>query len=259
MLTARRAGARLAGLMLLFMPLGCAGQARPAARSSSVTPSEKVAPRWEEVAVYRGSGHARTPVFRIRQESLQWRVRAVCEGPRLEVRLAGTPDPLATPSCPGAGFGFSIDPGRRSLEVRAEGWWTLTVDQQLDTPVSEGRLNGMTEENLVASGEFYGIDREGSGRAALYELPGGRLALRLDPFRVTSNSDLYLWVSKAADPRTSEDAYLSEHAEVAPLTSTAGPQNYLLPEALRLTELRSVVIWCDPIRVAYAAATLHVR
>lgn len=35
-----------------------------------------------------------------------------------------------------------------------------------------------------------------------------------------------------------------------------GPQNYLVPADLPIEAIRSVIIWCPPIRSAYLAATL---
>ncbi|MFN2506505.1 MAG: DM13 domain-containing protein, partial [Acidimicrobiales bacterium] len=152
--------------------------------------------------------------------------------------------------------GFSIREGPAVLEVAATGGWEVLVDQQVETPASEPELAGMTDASLVAEGDFYGIDQEGTGKAALYRLPDGRRALRLEPFVVTPNSDLFVWVSETEAPRTSEQALHSAHVQVQELTATAGAQNYLLPDDIDATRIRSVVIWCEPVRTAYAAAAL---
>ena len=56
--------------------------------------------------------------------------------------------------------------------------------------------------------------------------------------------------------RVVREALESDHRQIAELTATAGPQNYLLPEDVDSSRIRSVVIWCEPVRTAYAAATL---
>jgi hypothetical protein len=110
---------------------------------------------------------------------------------------------------------------------------------------------------VVASGDFYPIDERGEGRAVLHELPSGRLALRLEGFGTLNNTDLFVWLSEARRPRTSQQALRSDYTELAPLKSTIGDQNYLLPEDADADDIRSIVIWCQPVRNAYTAAALE--
>lgn len=232
---------------------------KPSRQTADDDSPARVANRWEPVAEFSGDGDEQTRSFVISPDALQWRVTAGCTGGSLEVGLPGVSEPLARPGCPGSEFGFSIETGSRSLVVAADGPWTVVVDQQLNTPLSEPKLQGMTDRAVLAEGSFYGIDQSGEGVVRLYELPGGRRALRFEPFRVTSNSDLFVWVSRNRKPGTSEEAYASEHVVVGRLKATSGAQNYLLPDELPAEAFGSVVIWCEPIRVAYAAATLAAR
>ena len=110
---------------------------------------------------------------------------------------------------------------------------------------------------MVASGRLYPIERRGRGKAVLYELPSGRLALRLEDFETSANTDLFVWLSEAERPRTTKQALRSEHTEFALLKSTIGDQNYLLPKNADADSIGSIVIWCQPIRIAYTAATLR--
>ena len=203
-----------------------------------------------------GTSDERTAGFEISSEALQWRVTASCTGGALKVSVDGEPEPLAQPSCPGKAFGFSIRTGSAALDVVATGGWEVVVEQQLDTPVSEAVLPGMDERSRLSHGSFYGIDQAGSGTATLYQLPDGAMALRLDPFQVTSNSDLFVWLSEADEPRTSKEALEAPHVQLDRLKATAGAQNYVVPANVPTAELRSVVIWCEPVRTAYAAASL---
>jgi hypothetical protein len=249
-------------LVVLIGTVGCGPD--PSPRRAATAPSEsvastvpgRVAARWERVARFAGTGGQRTESFSIVDHALQWRVTATCTDGRLRVGLQGDQVPLAEPACPGRAFGFSIREGPAVLDVEADGGWEVVVDQQVETPAAEARLAGMTGDALVADGEFYRIDQDGSGTAQLWRLPDKRWALRFEPFFVTANTDLFVWVSEAKAPRTSKEALESDHRQIAELTATAGPQNYLLPDDVDGTEVRSVVIWCEPVRTAYAAATL---
>lgn len=258
------AGVRPGFLVLLSLPLlqpacGSSESPRVAASTSPATESSPVANRWERVVRFEGEGNLTTRPFEIADGALQWRVTAECTGAPLQVMLPGAAGPISEPECPGSAFGFSIDPGRHTLEVVGAGEWVVTVDQQLNTPVSEPPLPGMADESLLAEGDFYDIDQSGTGKARLYRLPDRRLAMRFEPFRVTSNSDLFVWISTSEEPRTSEEAFQSKHVEIATLKSTGGPQNYMLPAGFPEEDVGSVVIWCEPIQVAYAAAKLGGR
>ncbi len=132
----------------------------------------------------------------------------------------------------------------------------MTVQQQVDTPIAEPPLAGMAPDSVAGQGGFYNVERTGSGTARLYKLPGGETALRLDPFQVSENTDLFVWLSEADHPRTTVDAMTAPHVEVASLKATVGTQNYVLPATLSIGRVGSVVIWCAPVRIVYAAATL---
>ncbi|HEX6597390.1 MAG TPA: DM13 domain-containing protein [Acidimicrobiales bacterium] len=247
--------------MVLLASAGCASEKVDEARTVPTTvaapaPAEKAAPRWERIAQYSGSGRQRTGAFSVADHVLQWRVTATCSGARLRVGVVGEPSPLAEPECPGRAFGFSIREGPVTLDVDATGGWEIVVDQQVETPATEPRLAGMSDGAAAAAGAFYPIDQEGRGTVRLWRLPGDRWALRFDPFYVTPNTDLYVWLTETTAPRTSAEALRSTHRQIAELTASAGPQNYLLPEDVDARRVRSVVIWCEPVRTAYAAAAL---
>ena len=247
--------------VLFSVTSGCGGggsQPLPDGSSGRLPGGDKVAPRWERVGRYSGTGEQRAGRFEIDPAAQQWRVKASCEGSgRLRVVSAGEDDPLVDTSCPASEFGFSIHTGANVVDVAAPGPWKLVVDQQLDTPIAEPRLAGMEVTNRLASGALYGIEQEGHGTATLYRLPGGRRAIRFDPFSMTDNTDLVVWASTARTPKTSAAALHAPHVEIAELKATAGPQNYLVPDDVPDSFLRSIVIWCVPVRVAYSAATLR--
>ena len=220
----------------------------------------EAAPRWERVTTLRGSGDA-TETIRIQSDAVQWRVRWRCSKGRFAVSQTPAPDegnPLGSGRCPGEGEAEAIDTGELELSVKTEGRWRAVVEQQVTDPVAEPPLPAMKAKDaeVLAEGRFYDIERRGAGTAVLHELPNGRLALRLEGFSTSNNTDLFVWLSEAARPRTTKQALRSEHTEFALLKSTIGDQNYLLPKDADAEEIRSIVIWCEPIRIAYTAASL---
>ncbi len=224
---------------------------------------DRAAPRWEPIATMSGT----TPKersFTISKRAIQWRARWRCaEG---ELAMSVTPAPRSAPEKAGGpckdkrkGTAEWIQSGKQSLKVNATGRWRVIVEQQVDTPLDEPPLRAMRSPRakVLARGRFYEVERRGKGRVALYRLPTGRLALRFEEFNTSSNTDLFVWLSEAARPKTTTAAVRAPHDQVALLKSTLGNQNYVLPKSVDADAVRSIVIWCEPVRIVYSAARLR--
>jgi hypothetical protein len=232
----------------------------PTQPADSAVARRRAAPHWETVARLAGSGPA-TRSFTVARGAIQWRVRWRCTSGTLRLSAAGAARrrTIATASCPRSGTRSDVRPGRVALGVQTPGRWRVVVEQQVDTALHEPPLAAMRAPGarVVARGRFYDVERFGRGDALLYRLPSGRLALRLDAFVTSANVDLHVWISRAARPRTTVQAGRAPHDDVALLKSTLGDQNYLLPAGTTPADVRSVVIWCEPIQIAYTAAALR--
>jgi hypothetical protein len=225
-----------------------------------VAPADKAAPRWEPVTSFSGSGSATRPVT-IAEGAIQWRARWRCEPGRFALVMSPAPrsgSARADGDCPGRGEHSWVADGRRELRVEASGRWRVNVEQEVDTALHEAPLAAMRAPGakVVARGDFYKVERKGRGQAMLYRLANGRLALRMEGFATEANTDLFVWLSEARRPRTTRAAFAARHVEFAGLKSTLGDQNYLLPRSADASRIRSIVIWCEPVRIAYTAATL---
>lgn len=264
------------GLLLLVIALlvGCGEEERPKVRAGdpfeAVDPTavlrpedlHKAAPRWEGRTSIRGEGGGRHTID-IDGSAIQWRLRWRCEASgRLRIAEAGARPgtaPLLDRRCPGRGDAASVTSGRVDLDVRAEGPWSARVEQQVDTPLREPPLPAMTAPGarVIRRGAMERMERQGEGRIELHRLPNRRLALRFDSLETTASTDLEIWISPERRPRTSAAAVRSKHVSIGPLKSTAGTQNYVLPPGTRARDVRSVVLWCEPLYVAYASAELR--
>jgi hypothetical protein len=267
----RAAGGPLLALALLTAG-GCGSSEGPRTTSAdpfSVVPAQptdsaaarrSAAPRWEPVATLTGSGPA-SRSFTVARGAIQWRARWRCAAGtlRLTASAGSAPRTLTRASCPRSGVGTEVGTGRRTLAVGTPGAWRVVIEQQVDSALHEPPLTAMRTPGarVLARGRFYDIERFGRGRAVLYRLGNGRLALRLTGFVTSANIDLHVWLSRATRPRTTVQANRAGHRDVALLKSTLGDQNYLLPAATTVADAASVVIWCDPVQIAYTAATLR--
>ncbi len=261
------------GMLAALAASGCGGGGQAGERSDPFEAVQRdeqaatrraraeAAPRWEAVSTLRGSGNA-TKTIRIKPDAVQWRVRWRCTKGGFQVATTTGPaagEPFGAGRCPGAGEAEAIDTGQVGLAVRTAGSWRAVVEQQVTDPIAEPPLPAMEDEDakVVASGPFYPIEKRGQGKAVLHRLPGGRLALRLEDFDTFTNTDLFVWLSRAKRPRSTTQALRAKHTEFARLKSTIGDQNYLLPKGTDADSIRSIVIWCEPVRIAYTAATLR--
>lgn len=267
----------LALVLLSVITVACGEQSRPTSRPTSIATStcsvpaaeptphgpgttlRRGAPRWETVTRVSGSGSAKLPAFQIRPDCIQWRARWNCATKRLRVTTdpAGRrPSALIDDACPGSGEAFAILPGQVSLGIETAGPWELAIDQQVDTPLLEPALKEMVGAPIIGKGRFYGLEEMASGFASLYKPAKGPLLLRIEGLAVSNNVDLDLWLSQAAGPKTSGEAAAAPYLLLGSLKSTLGDQNYVLPGELPAERLGSLVIWCEPRRIAYGAAAL---
>jgi hypothetical protein len=115
----------------------------------------------------------------------------------------------------------------------------------------------MATARVVGRGDFYNVDKSGKGTVSLYQLADGRRALRIEPgFEVVNDPDLVVWVSSAVNPRTAKAMADAPHVEIAALKSTRGSQNYIIPDNLPFSEIRSIGLYCVPVPSIYIAAAL---
>lgn len=228
--------------------------------TTAVPPAQRSSPRWETVATFSGTDARETPELTILPGAIQWRVRWSCSATG-RIRITSTPPPrrgapIAEGECPKDGQGFAIHNGVIRLGIDVTGPWTAVVDQQVDTPLDEPLLPGMASAPVVAEGPFYDVEKPGSGSARVYRLDDGRRVLRLENFQTAENTDLFVWLTDAPRPATSVEAINARRVELGNLKSTVGNQNYEVPADADPALLRSVVVWCQPVAIAYTAAAL---
>ena len=230
-------------------PPGGAGEGATVLRSQ---------PWWQKLTTLEGAGNMAAPPFAVDDGAIQWRVRWTCQTGRLVVQAPASPRPVVDAACPGSNTGYGTKTGPVSLDVRADGPWQLQVEQQIDLPLNEPPLPAMTAPGAapLARGNFYRIDQNSNGQVTAYRLPDGSHALRLDEFYVTPNSDLEILLSPLAAPRTTDEIAKSRYARVARLDITTGSLNFTVPPGVDPAQYRSVVIWCERLYSAYAAASL---
>jgi len=227
--------------------------------SSAAAGGVRSAPRWETVTTFSGAGAFQSPEFTILKDAIQWRVRYTCTTGALRVTSnppPRRPAPIVDASCPKESEGFSIVTGPVRISVEATGQWKAVVDQQVETQLDEPLLAGMAQAAVLGEGPFFMVEKDGKGTARLYRLADGRRILRFEGFETSQNTDLFVWLSQAARPTTSKEITDAPRVEIGNLKSTLGTQNYEIPASVPNEAIRSIVIWCAPLAIAYTAAVL---
>ncbi len=245
-------------------------EARPAAVSrvasestATTAPAERATvvrsqPWWQALTTLEGVGPMTAPAFSVDAGAIQWRVKWTCQSGRIVVRAVGSRRPVVDAACTATEPGYGIKTGPVTLQVQADGPWRLHVEQQIDLPLDEPPLPAMTAPGTVAvaRGDFYRVDQVGNGQVTIYRLGDGSYALRLAGFYVTPNSDLEVMLSPLPAPRTTPEISAAGMVRVTGLDVTAGSLNFAVPPGIDPTRYRSVVIWCERLFSAYAAASL---
>lgn len=110
---------------------------------------------------------------------------------------------------------------------------------------------------LLAQGEFYSVAYAGRGTVNIYQVEDIGLVLRFEDFEVEEGPDLHVFLSTQDPVENTSGVDLTDGFDVGVLKGLNGDQSYDLPADLDLTEYRSVVIWCVPCQVPFAAAPLQ--
>lgn len=108
---------------------------------------------------------------------------------------------------------------------------------------------------VVAGGTFRGAGgHTGSGGAALYDVGGGQLVVRLEDVDIENTPGSFVHLVPGAD-RESVDGGV----DLGDLTGNQGSSNYPVPSgtAVDPADGWTVVVWCRPFSVPVAVATLN--
>ena len=224
--------------------------------------ARKSQPYWVPLGSFTGTGNTTTKAFTVDAGALQWRISWHCDGAPftvVSVNSAGQESKrkLADAlTCPTDGQGFATDKGAQSLKVTTAKGWKIDVEQQVDVPLVEPAPATLATAKVLGTAKIYNVDKQGEGTAKIYDLGGGNRMIRLEDFFVTVNSDLEIRLSELAAPKTTPEVEKAAFTVVAPLKATVGSMNYDIPKDVDLSKYRSIVIWCEITRNAYAAATI---
>lgn len=230
-----------------------------------MTTTRRSQPYWATVADLSGTGGATAKPFTIEPTALQWRMTFHCQTGMFSATGATAGGealrrPLAAnarcgPSAEGSAFSGEL--GTIAVTVVATGPWDAKIEQQVDGPLVEPVTAALAAGQVVATGQFAPLDREGEGTVRIYRLADGSQVVRLENFYTSINPDLGLMLSSLPSPRTSAELPAAPGVEIALLKATLGSMNYAVPAGVDATTYKSVAIWSERAKSAFTVASLR--
>lgn len=128
------------------------------------------------------------------------------------------------------------------------------MEEATEPPMEEAMP--AAEIKVIAQGDFYPIAHASAGLATIYQLADGSRILRLQDFSVDNGPDLHVYLVTVDPVPDSVGREIPGSVDLGSLKGNVGDQNYEISADLDLSQFKSVVIWCQPFRVAFSAAPL---
>lgn len=151
----------------------------------------------------------------------------------------------------------------RQDHTKALAMLTAALQPRVELPEEEQAMPEMNAPVTVASGTFQGLNaiRWGQGTVTIYQDATNALTMRFEGFSMPNGPDLRVYASAADAPAAFANLTVAgvEPVDVGLLKAPIGSQNYTLPAAADLSQLRSVVIYSSSLDLIYTYAPLFVR
>ncbi|PWN02883.1 hypothetical protein DJ010_10825 [Nocardioides silvaticus] len=171
--------------------------------------------------------------------------------------------------------------------------WLLFIDDEVDEADDAGTVVGTASDGLsqtafpdspttedgstpdggatddgpkrveLAAADFIDAEHDTSGRAVIYLRDDGTRYLRLEGFETSNGPDVHVWITDQKSGGDCEGCGDSwgiyddgDYVKLGSLKGNIGDQNYEIPDGADLSNMKSVVIWCDRFNVAFGTAAI---
>ena len=125
--------------------------------------------------------------------------------------------------------------------------------------MSPRRLSSNADLQPLYTGLLVGSAHPTSGRASIYQTPGGKRDLRLTDFMTSNGPDVHVLLVPSTDENLKQEFVKGElnSVELGRLKANQGDQNYDLPDSADLNRYDAVVIYCERFHVVFGLAKLE--
>jgi hypothetical protein len=124
-----------------------------------------------------------------------------------------------------------------------------------DPSLSPGPTAPSTAPVTLLEGSFISREHSTSGAVAVVQLADGSRVLTITGLATDNGPDLYVYLDD--DAADAESSAFDDGFDLGPLRGNIGDLVYTIPDALDLSTIASVAIWCDRFSALFGAANLQ--
>jgi len=139
-------------------------------------------------------------------------------------------------------------------------WWAFRPEKLwVNVKVNEAApFSSSAGVQPVYTGLLAGRAHPTSGRASIYQAPGGKRDLRLADFTTSNGPDVHVVLAQSSDASLKQDFVKGQldDVELGLLKANQGDQNYDLPDSANLNRYDTVVIYCERFHAIFGVAKL---
>jgi len=146
------------------------------------------------------------------------------------------------------------------VAVLVTAWWAfrpekLWVNVKVNEPAP---FSSSADLEPSYTGLLAGRAHPTSGRASIYQAPGGKRDLRLTDFTTSNGPDVHVVLAQSSDNNLKQDFVKGQldSVELGLLKANQGDQNYELPDSADLSRYDTVVIYCERFHAVFGVAKL---
>ena len=146
------------------------------------------------------------------------------------------------------------------VAVLVTAWWAFRPEKLwVNVKVNEAApFSANADVQPIYTGLLAGRAHPTSGRASIYQAPGGKRDLRLTDFMTSNGPDVHVVLAQSSDDNLKQDFVKGQLADVelGLLKANQGNQNYDLPDSADLSRYDAVVIYCVRFHAIFGVAKL---
>jgi hypothetical protein len=147
------------------------------------------------------------------------------------------------------------------VPVLVAAWWAFRPEKLwVNVKVNEAApFSSSADLQPTYTGRLAGRAHPTSGRASIYQAPGGKRDLRLTDFTTSNGPDVHVVLAQSSDNNLKQDFVKGQldDVELGLLKANQGDQNYDLPDSADLSRYDAVVIYCERFHAVFGVAKLE--
>jgi hypothetical protein len=147
------------------------------------------------------------------------------------------------------------------VPVLVAAWWAFRPEKLwVNVKVNEAApFSSSADLQPTYTGRLAGRAHPTSGRASIYQAPGGKRDLRLTDFTTSNGPDVHVVLAQSSDNNLKQDFVKGQldDVELGLLKANQGDQNYDLPDSADLSKYDAVVIYCERFHAVFGVANLE--